>query len=95
MPALSRPARSFTPWINRAKLENISGRNTTAFVRILLTAVGVLQFVVGLFFAGQGSGLIMWPASSFMFANAAWVTNGLGIAPGGAAIILISRRIGR
>ncbi len=66
-----------------------------AFIRILLTAVGVLLFVAGLFFAGQGSGLIMWPASSFMLANTNWVTYGLGIALAGAAIILISRRIGR
>jgi hypothetical protein len=66
-----------------------------ALVRILVMAVGLVLLAFGLLFAGQGSGLIMWPADSFMLADRSWIAYGLGIALAGAAIILISRRIGR
>jgi hypothetical protein len=66
-----------------------------AFVRILVMLVGIVLLAFGLLFAGQGSGLIMWPADSFMLADRSWTVYGLMIALAGAAIILISRRIGR
>jgi hypothetical protein len=49
---------------------------------------------MGIFFALQGAGIIMWPAESFMLANRHWVTNGLIIALAGAAALLIARRSG-
>ena len=66
-----------------------------AFVRILLTIVGVLMLAMGLLWAGQGLGIIMWPASSFMLAQQIWAVYGLILALAGAGVILISRRIGQ
>ncbi|BCA57574.1 hypothetical protein [Sphingomonas sp. HMP6] len=54
--------------------------------------VGLVLLAFGLLFAGQGSGLIMWPASSFMLAARVWVVYGLGIAAVGAALLWWSRR---
>lgn len=51
-----------------------------------MTAVGVLLFAASLFFAGEDSGLMIRPASSFRLANANWVTYGLVIAMAGAAM---------
>lgn len=53
---------------------------------------GLLLLAFGLLFAGQGSGIIMWPASSFMLAARVWVVYGLGIAAVGAGLIWWSRR---
>ncbi len=66
-----------------------------AVVRILLTIVGVLMLAMGLLWVGQGTGIIMWPASSFMLAESKWAVNGLLLALAGGAVILVSRRIGR
>ena len=66
-----------------------------AVVRILLTIVGVLMLAMGLLWVGQGTGIIMWPASSFMLAESKWAVNGLLLALAGSAVILVSRRIGR
>ena len=66
-----------------------------AVVRILLTIVGVLMLAMGLLGVGQGTGIIMWPASSFMLAESKWAVNGLLLALAGGAVILVSRRIGR
>lgn len=64
-------------------------------VRILLMIVGVLMMAMGLLWCGQGLGIIMWPASSFMLAQQIWAIYGLVLALAGAGVILISRRIGR
>lgn len=64
-------------------------------LRTLLFIVGLILVVFGSFFALQGAGVIMWPPESFMLANRSWITNGLIIALAGAAMILVSRRIGR
>lgn len=61
----------------------------------LLSAIGGLLFVAGVFFALQGAGVIMWPAESFMLANREWVSKGLIIALAGAAVLLISRRMAK
>ncbi len=53
---------------------------------------GVVLLAFGLLFAGQGSGIIMWPASSFMLAARIWIVYGLGIAAVGAALLWWSRR---
>lgn len=63
-------------------------------LRNILQGIGGLLVVMGIFFALQGAGIIMWPAESFMLANRHWVTNGLIIALAGAAALLIARRSG-
>ena len=61
-------------------------------MKTVASIAGVILLAFGLLFAGQGSGLIMWPASSFMLAARAWVVYGLGIAALGAALLWWSRR---
>ena len=61
-------------------------------MKALLTILGILLLLAGLLFAGQGAGLIMWPASSFMLAQGQWVLYGLVIAAVGAALLLAGRR---
>lgn len=53
---------------------------------------GVLLLAFGLLFAGQGAGIIMWPAESFMLANRAWIGYGLAIAAVGTLLMWQSRR---
>lgn len=63
-------------------------------LRSALIIVGSVLFLMGIFFALQGAGIIMWPADSFMLADGSWVGKGLVIALAGAAVILIGRRAG-
>lgn len=57
----------------------------------LAFVAGIALLAFGLLFAGQGAGIIRWPADSFMLANRAWVLYGLVIAAGGATLIWWSR----
>lgn len=63
-------------------------------IRMLLSLVGIAALLVGLLWIGQGTGYVRWPETSFMIGQAAWTTRGLMLAVAGAAIILISRRMG-
>ena len=45
-------------------------------MKTLLLLIGLLVLAAGLFFAGQGSGLIQWPAESFMISQIRWVYYG-------------------
>jgi len=63
-------------------------------VRRALSVLGILLIVAGLFWALQGAGIIMWPASSFMLAQNEWVTYGIATALLGVALIGFSRRRG-
>ena len=62
------------------------------FVRILVTIPGVLAIAMGLLWVGQGTGLIMWPAESFMLADRTWARNGLLLAAVGAIVVWLARR---
>lgn len=66
-----------------------------ALLRILLSVVGIAMLLMGLLWIGQGLGIVMWPSSSFMLQERIWALYGLILALAGAAVILISRRIGR
>lgn len=61
-------------------------------MRTLLLILGVLALLTGLLWAGQGLGLIMWPASSFMLAQGQWAIYGALLAGMGLALILVARR---
>ena len=63
-------------------------------MRTLLLIVGVLLLLMGVVWMGQGSGYFPYPRSSFMIDQRPWITRGLLLALAGAAIILISRRVG-
>jgi hypothetical protein len=58
----------------------------------LLTLIGIIILAAGLFFMGQGSGLIRWPAESFMISAINWVYYGGGIAVVGILLIVVARR---
>ena len=57
-----------------------------------LMLVGTILLAAGLFFAGQGSGYIRWPAESFMISELNWVYYGGGMAVVGILLITIARR---
>jgi hypothetical protein len=61
-------------------------------MKALLMLVGIVVLAAGLFFMGQGAGLIRWPAESFMISATRWVYHGGGIAVVGILLIVIARR---
>jgi len=61
-------------------------------MRPFLTALGAFLVFSGLFWALQGAGIVMWPASSFMLANDDWITYGLLTAAVGAVVMWVGRR---
>ena len=54
--------------------------------------IGVFAVLSGLLWIGQGSGLVMWPSSSFMLDQRIWVMWGVLLATVGAGLIMLSRR---
>ena len=62
------------------------------FLRIGALIVGVLAIAVGLLWLGQGTGLIRWPAESFMLSDRSWARNGLLLAAAGAIVVWIGRK---
>ncbi len=65
------------------------------FVRRALMIVGAILAVVGLFWLGQGMGIIRWPASSFMIDQYLWVVTGSVTGALGLLLLLIARRLPR
>ena len=63
-------------------------------VRMVISIVGVLAVLMGLLWIGQGLGLIMWPASSFMLADRQWAYNGAILAAVGLLVFVLVRRSG-
>jgi hypothetical protein len=58
----------------------------------VLMIAGLIALALGLLFAGQGSGLIPWPARSFMVRQTEWVAYGAVIAAAGLLLIILARR---
>jgi hypothetical protein len=63
-------------------------------MRMLLLVVGVIFLLMGVLWMAQGSGIFPYPRSSFMIDQRPWIARGLILAIAGAAVILISRRVG-
>ena len=61
-------------------------------LRGLLLIVGILAVAMGLLWVGQGTGLVMWPASSFMLADAQWAIYGAILAAVGVGLIWLGAR---
>lgn len=61
-------------------------------MKILLIVIGVIALLMGLLWVGQGTGLIAWPASSFMIDQRPWAIRGVLLAIVGAILILYARR---
>jgi hypothetical protein len=60
-------------------------------MKLLLMIAGIILIAAGLLFAGQGAGLIRWPAESFMISETRWVYYGAGIAIAGLLLIVLGR----
>lgn len=61
------------------------------FLRWVLRIVAVLAVLMGLLWIGQGTGLVMWPSSSFMLAQPKWAVNGSILAGFGVIALLLLR----
>jgi len=57
-----------------------------------LLIAGIAAVLVGLLWIGQGTGLVHWPASSFMLDRRPWATRGAVLAVVGIVLIALSRR---
>ena len=56
-------------------------------MRKLLLTVGFVALAIGLFWIGQGTGVITWPRSSFMIGQLQWA--GYGATSAALGLILI------
>ena len=61
------------------------------FLRWVLRVIAVLAILMGLLWIGQGTGVIMWPSSSFMLAQPKWAVNGSILAGVGVIVLLLLR----
>lgn len=61
-------------------------------LKTLLFIVGIIALLMGLLWAGQGSGIVPWPATSPMINQSPWVWRGLLLAVVGLAVVWWSRR---
>lgn len=59
---------------------------------MILQVVAVLAIAMGLLWIGQGTGVVMWPASSFMLAQKQWAINGAVLALVGVGLLVFARR---
>jgi hypothetical protein len=60
-------------------------------MRRWLPIVGLLALAIGLLWIGQGTGVIAWPASSFMISQIHWAWYGAALAALGLVVIWRSR----
>ncbi len=57
-----------------------------------MRAFGIAALLMGLLWMGQGAGLIMWPASSFMLEQKVWILWGGVLAAAGAGLLILAQR---
>ena len=61
-------------------------------MKTLLLIFGVFALLMGILWIGQGTGMVHWPASSFMLDQRPWAVRGAILAVVGAALIIFARR---
>ena len=61
-------------------------------MKTALLIVGVFALLMGILWIGQGTGVVHWPASSFMIDQRPWATRGALLAVVGVALIIFARR---
>jgi membrane protein implicated in regulation of membrane protease activity len=61
-------------------------------MKTVMLIVGILCLLMGLLWIGQGTGVIHWPASSFMLDQRPWALRGAILAGVGLVLVLLSRR---
>jgi hypothetical protein len=57
-----------------------------------LLIFGIAALLIGLLWVGQGSGIVNWPATSFMISQRQWIYYGAALAIVGGVLIIVSRR---
>ena len=62
------------------------------FLRIAAFVLGLLAIAMGLLWVGQGTGVVMWPAESFMLADRSWAVRGAILAAVGCIVVWLARR---
>lgn len=63
-----------------------------AMMKTVLLIIGVVALFMGLLWVGQGTGMVHWPASSFMIDQRPWVLRGGILAAVGLLLILVATR---
>ena len=61
-------------------------------MKISLLIAGGAAVLMGLLWIGQGTGVIQWPASSFMLDQRPWALRGAILGVVGVVLIIFSRR---
>ncbi len=61
-------------------------------MKTALLIIGLFALLMGLLWIGQGTGVVHWPASSFMIDQRPWVLRGAILAVVGLILIVSSRR---
>jgi hypothetical protein len=61
-------------------------------MRIVLTIIAALLVLTGLLWIGQGTGIIAWPANSFMINERPWAVRGAILAILGGVLFWVARR---
>lgn len=61
-------------------------------MKIVALLVGLVMFVVGLHWIGQGTGYFPWPANPAMVGDSHWTYYGVGMAVLGYLVVWLSRR---
>ena len=59
---------------------------------LILRKLGIAALLMGLLWMGQGAGIIMWPASSFMLEQKVWILWGGVLAAAGAGLLVLAQR---
>jgi len=62
-----------------------------ADMRLIALIVGIAAVLMGLLWIGQGTGLIHWPASSFMLDQRPWIARGAILTVIGLILVGASR----
>ncbi len=58
-------------------------------MKTILLSIGIIATLLGLLWIGQGTGLILWPASSFMLDQRPWAVRGIALAIVGVGLIFL------
>jgi len=61
-------------------------------MRRVLLIIGLIALAIGLFWIGQGTGVIAWPKTSFMIDDIQWAGYGAALAAVGLILIWQSQR---
>jgi hypothetical protein len=61
-------------------------------MRNLLLTVGFVALAIGMLWIGQGTGVIRWPASSFMISQIQWAGYGAALTALGLILIWQGKR---